>query len=451
MSWSGGTYTKGNSATGGWSGDSALGIGIEAGRHDTQDDDFATGINSCLTKDGQNTATANLPMGAFRHTNVGNASARNDYAAAGQVQDSAFLWGGTSGGSANAHTISLTPAITAYTAGQRFRFIAGYTNTAGATLAVNGLAAKNIYNASTKAALLGNEIMTGALYEVVYDGTQFLLVGGLATGSFTNDVLANNRLVFYKSRGTTAGTNTIVQSGDQLGTIWFYGANGTSYDPAAAIVGTCNGTPGASGDMPGSLQFWTTPDGAATVSQRMVITNAGYAGINQTSPSTRLHVTEDAVASPARFNITATSALSTACLGLDKADNDSTTSNRFVLFRINNTTGSGSITANGANAATFTSTSDQRLKENIEPLPSQLANILALRPVEFDYKDGSGHQLGFIAQDVQKIFPDLIGTNDEGYLTLSDLNKNDARMIKAFQELADKVSALEARVAELES
>ena len=32
MSWSGGTYTKGNNGTGGWAGDAALGIGIEASR-----------------------------------------------------------------------------------------------------------------------------------------------------------------------------------------------------------------------------------------------------------------------------------------------------------------------------------------------------------------------------------------------------------------------------------
>ena len=113
MAWSGGTYRKWNYASNGWTGDASLGIGIESTRHDDQDDDFETGINTCLTKDGQNTATANLPMGGFKHLNVANATARNHYAAAGQVQDSAFIWCGTSAGSANAQTLSPTPAITA--------------------------------------------------------------------------------------------------------------------------------------------------------------------------------------------------------------------------------------------------------------------------------------------------------------------------------------------------
>jgi hypothetical protein len=79
MGWSGGTYTKGNNATGGWAGDASLGIGIEAGRHDTQDDDFTGGINNCIAKDGQNTPTANL-----------NASSNDEYTSQGQLQDGSF-------------------------------------------------------------------------------------------------------------------------------------------------------------------------------------------------------------------------------------------------------------------------------------------------------------------------------------------------------------------------
>lgn len=90
MGWSGGTYTKGNNATGGWAGDASLGIGIEAGRHDTQDDDFTAGINNCIAKDGQNTPTQNLPMGGYKHTGVANASANDEYTTQGQLKDGSF-------------------------------------------------------------------------------------------------------------------------------------------------------------------------------------------------------------------------------------------------------------------------------------------------------------------------------------------------------------------------
>ena len=78
MAWSGGTYRKGNYSTNGWTGDASLGIGIEAGRHDTQDDDFQGGINQCLNKDGSNAATGNLNIGSNRLTNVSAGTARTD-------------------------------------------------------------------------------------------------------------------------------------------------------------------------------------------------------------------------------------------------------------------------------------------------------------------------------------------------------------------------------------
>ena len=125
-------------------------------------------------------------------------------------------------------------------------------------------------------------------------------------------------------------------------------------------------------------------------------------------------------------------------LYLSKFDNNSTTSQVLVRFAIGNyAAGQGQINGNGANAVAFGSFSDRRLKENIANLPSQLNNILALRPVEFDYiaSEGGGHQIGFIAQEVKEIYPDLVGEREDGMLTLSDMNKNDARLIKAIQEL----------------
>ena len=198
MSWSGGNYSKGNSSTGGWVGDASLGIGIEAGRHDTQDNDFATGINQCVNKDGSNAFTGNANLNNNRITNVATATARTDAINLGQVQDNSLLWGGTSGGAANAQTLTLAPIITAYAAGQRYSFIAGFTNTAAATLNINGVGTKSIFNAATGAAIGAGEIVATRAYEVIYDGTQFLLL---------NDVtpIQNGDYIWL---GTVGGTAT---------------------------------------------------------------------------------------------------------------------------------------------------------------------------------------------------------------------------------------------------
>ena len=163
----------------------------------------------------------------------------------------------------------------------------------------------------------------------------------------------------------------------------------------------------------------------------------------------------------ARTTISQGSTDSSPCVDFYKGSGTTTTSQIFLRFFVSaGAGGNGTVNANGAAAVAFGAFSDGRLKENITDLPSQLANIMALRPVEFDYVEsmGGGHQIGFIAQDVQAIYPDLVGESSDGMLTLTDMNKNDARLIKAIQELkaindtqAETINALTARIVALES
>lgn len=131
---------------------------------------------------------------------------------------------------------------------------------------------------------------------------------------------------------------------------------------------------------------------------------------------------------------------------VDKYSSTNTTSQWFLGFTISNqATASGVITANGASQAAFGSWSDRRLKENIVDLPPQLENILKLRPVEFDYiqSEGGGHQISFIAQEFEEVYPDAVGERPDGMKTLTGWSKTEARLVKAIQELSAKVTALE--------
>jgi hypothetical protein len=192
--------------------------------------------------------------------------------------------------------------------------------------------------------------------------------------------------------------------------------------------------------------------------ERARITSGGDLLVGTTSSGGKLTVSTGSVTSPlyvstsgagriANFISTAGSDAAQFGIYIAKFENDSTTSQRFVGFSINNdTNGSGQINANGASQAAFGSFSDARLKENIVDLSPQLANVMALRPVEFDYKDGSGHQTGFIAQEMQQVYPDAIG-EQEGFLTVTGYGKTEARLIKAIQEQQDLITALTARLA----
>jgi hypothetical protein len=139
--------------------------------------------------------------------------------------------------------------------------------------------------------------------------------------------------------------------------------------------------------------------------------------------------------------------VSTSAVNIGKFDNNNTSSQIFVKFAINSAgAGCGQINANGSGAATFASFSDSRLKENITDLPSQLSSICALRPVEFNYieAEGGGHQIGFIAQEVQAVYPDTVGERSDGMLTLSGWSKTESRLVKAIQELNAKFEAYKA-------
>lgn len=127
-----------------WADDRDAAAKILAARHDIHDQDLADGLTNCLTKDGQTTVTANIPMATFKFTGLGVGSANTDSITLGQAQNAAYTIGGTTGGSANAYTASLSPAITAYTNGQTIQCVIHAANTATSTLNVNGVAAETI-------------------------------------------------------------------------------------------------------------------------------------------------------------------------------------------------------------------------------------------------------------------------------------------------------------------
>ena len=136
----------------------------------------------------------------------------------------------------------------------------------------------------------------------------------------------------------------------------------------------------------------------------------------------KLSVKQTALNPVAEFNSEVSGDTSVAAVYTIKYDNNSSTSQIFHKFVIaNGGVANGQINANGASQVAFGSWSDRRLKENITELPSQLSNILALKPCEFDYISGSGHQIGFIAQEMQEVYPDSVGETEEGYLTITNL------------------------------
>jgi hypothetical protein len=95
----------------------------------------------------------------------------------------------------------------------------------------------------------------------------------------------------------------------------------------------------------------------------------------------------------------------------------------------------GNIVASGqVTAADINSSSDKRLKKNIKTVTSALDTVNALRGVTFDWKEGNGKAIGLIAQEVQEVLPEIVSTDDNGYLGIRYTNVVGV-LVEAIKEL----------------
>jgi hypothetical protein len=115
----------------------------------------------------------------------------------------------------------------------------------------------------------------------------------------------------------------------------------------------------------------------------------------------------------------------------------------------------GSITSTGSNIA-YNTSSDYRLKENIVPITGALSKLAQLKPCTYTWKsDGSDGQ-GFIAHELQEIFPDAVhgekdAVNEDGSIKSQGIDTSFlvATLTAAIQELKAELDATKAEVAAL--
>ena len=98
----------------------------------------------------------------------------------------------------------------------------------------------------------------------------------------------------------------------------------------------------------------------------------------------------------------------------------------------------GDVTAQNVN-----SLSDMVLKTNINPLVDAEAIINRLFGVEYDWKNGTGHSYGLLAQDVEKVLPDAVRTSDAGLKSVNYM------MIIPF--LIESIKKMGSEIAELKN
>lgn len=100
--------------------------------------------------------------------------------------------------------------------------------------------------------------------------------------------------------------------------------------------------------------------------------------------------------------------------------------------------------ANPVTASQFIETSDRRLKKHIKPIKKAMEFIRQLVGVSYVRKDSKEKELGFIAQDVQKIFPELVSQQGQ-YLGIN-YSRLVAVLVEGMKEQDKRISTLEAKL-----
>lgn len=106
----------------------------------------------------------------------------------------------------------------------------------------------------------------------------------------------------------------------------------------------------------------------------------------------------------------------------------------------------------GMDAPYFAQMSDSQKKTDITPIQNSLDRVSTLRGVNFKWKDkkiSPSLQMGLIAQETEKVFPELIGTNPEGFKTMNYMGLTGA-LVEAIKELKVQNEALRQRIEKLE-
>jgi hypothetical protein len=181
--------------------------------------------------------------------------------------------------------------------------------------------------------------------------------------------------------------------------------------------------------------LFSTAEDATALTERMRIASSGVVGIGATNPVEKLCVRS-----------TATYATS--------IEYDASTRLRIGVAG----SGVATFTTDNNAACAFTkdvvayATSDKRLKDNIKPLDNALDKVLKISGVEFDWNDTrdedgkplhsyKGHDVGVIAQEIEKVLPEVVTTRDNGYKAVK-YEKIVPLLIEAIKEQQEQIDEL---------
>ncbi len=320
---------------------------------------------------------------------------------------------------------------------------------------------------------------TGAATSLNIDGTENPIFAARYAAN------ADGATIFLaKSRNATVGSHTIVQNGDEIGVIKARGSDGTNFDDAASITFAVDGTPSSGSDMPGRIVFGTSADGTASITERARITSGGDFLVNTTGSGGKFTLNGNICINTGGYNSSINTGITINAGGYANTTAKATAVHVGGVGDNNNRCGwmAYSIKTNGANhgaeyylrpviyngsafaeqgssgvyltdnATSWTSASDERIKEIIEPITNAANKVASLRAVIGRYKtDEDGTRRSFlIAQDVQAVLPEAVKAQEDEQGTLGlAYTETIPLLVAAIKELKSELDVAKAEIAAL--
>ena len=218
---------------------------------------------------------------------------------------------------------------------------------------------------------------------------------------------------------------------------------------ATAYITPEDNVQGARISAPGVISMWT----GATPTEAARIDSGGNLLVGKTSTSNDVTTAGAFIRPFGKMVITATDSSEQNIVSAHASASGTVTAIQFFY----NSTSVGTIQKTST-ATSYNTSSDYRLKENIQPMQNALATVAQLNPVTYTWKaDGSDGQ-GFIAHELQAVIPDAVSgekdaINDDGKPIYQGVDTSFlvATLTAAIQEQQAMIQTLQAEVADLKS
>ena len=306
----------------------------------------------------------------------------------------------------------------------------GFINTTGGTAQLGGSGDTRIIASTGR--LLFNSNNTDQI-SLESNGEYRLKLGSTTTGYEAS--MSNNNTAYQIFGSRFGGTGKYVA-------IWSDGANeNTRFYPTNTLFYK---NVGIGGNSPSYL-FDVRKGSVSGAIARFSAINPHVIIESSTAGNAVLHFKPNATgAKNGQFKVTAGNGY-----GFSWSNDASGTAETAYMDLDTSTTGGGDLTVKG-DVIAYGSPSDKKYKENIKPIESALDKAMQLQGVTFDWKDSESileikEDIGFIAQDVQEVLPELVRDNGKGNLSLRYQGITPI-LLEAIKELKAEIEELKKQI-----